>query len=145
MIISRCISRNRRRIRWDQSYRLLDRFYHRFERERIHRIFIKDILIPFRGWNKKETVNLSVISIAHCRVGLWFPKVAWAWSITVDSGWKRTKDETVWGRRKGYTIPFTKVNFCQSWGNRRRYLCVCGYTQCRCWRVKNVSQQIDSA
>lgn len=48
MIISRCISRNRRRIRWDQSYRLLDRFYHRFERERVHRIFIKDILIPSR-------------------------------------------------------------------------------------------------
>lgn len=52
MIISRCTSRNRSGIRWDQSYRLLDRFYHRFERENSqnpHRGYFNSIEIERRG------------------------------------------------------------------------------------------------
>lgn len=52
MIISRCTSRNRSGIRWDQSYRLLDRFYHRFERENsqnLHRGYFNSIEIERRG------------------------------------------------------------------------------------------------
>lgn len=109
-------------------------------KERIHRIFIEDILIPSR-LKEGETVNLSVIGPLSSRPLV--PKGSV--SVIYNCGqWleKRTKDETVWGRRKGYTIPFTKVNFCQSWGNRRRYLCVCGYTQCRCWRWEPMLKRV---